>query len=155
MTKDILVGMILGGIITGFFLAFGKYLFNYIKNKVSSIFSKSKLTNENLKNKTLSLYEDIMGFLRERTSNEPQVNSNNWTESTNNLIKYSKETMNLYDENFGAKVEIIRQEYLKRGIKSDRLNQFYKHPTNPLGIREVGYGLTELAGKLIKKNANH
>jgi hypothetical protein len=56
--------------------------------------------------------------------------------------------MNLYDTFFGPRVVEIREEYLKRGITSDRVEQFYVHPTNPLGIKELAYGLAELASKI-------
>jgi len=101
-----------------------------------------------LKEQTETLYEDIMNFVKEREANEPQIDYNKWEESTNALIKYSQETMGLYDVKFGSRVVAIREEYVKLGIKSDRLDQFYEHPTNPLGIREVALGLAELAAKL-------
>lgn len=92
-----------------------------------------------------------MGFLTERNNNEPQIDMDNFKEMTNNIIRYLKETMGLYDKKFGAEVAIIHQEYPKRNIKSAQLEALYKHPTNPLGIREVAFGLIELAGKLEKK----
>ncbi len=146
--SSILIGVVLGALLTRIFSNLANDIYNYAKNKLISRFGKSKLTDSDLKKDTLTIYEEIMKFLKERQNNEPQSDFNNWKESTNNLLKYSRETMNLYDENFGAKVSTIRQEYLTRKIKSKRLEMFYEHPTNPLGIREVGYGLAELAGKL-------
>jgi len=144
----ILIGMVAGALLTEFFYTAGSDTYHYTKDWLISKFGKSTLTNSKLKKETMTLYTDVMKFLRERQNNEPQVAFDNWEESTNNLIKYSTETTNLYHENFGSRVVIIRQEYLKRGIKSHRLDQYYTHPVNPLVIREVAYGLAELAGKL-------
>ena len=148
MVEGIIIGMVLGGLLIGFFSAFGKDLYNSVKNKLISKYGKARLTDTDLKKETLTLYMHIMIFLRERAKNDPEIDFDNWKESTNNLIQYSRETMNLYDEEFGPRIVFIRQEYLKRGIKSDRLDRFHEHPTNPLGIREIAYGLAELAGKL-------
>lgn len=111
-------------------------------------FVKPKLINATLRENTITLYKDIMEFLRQRDFNEPQIDFERWEESTNNLTRYYRETMNLYHENLGSRVAIIREEYLKRGITNERLEQFYLHPTNPLGIREVAYGLAELSGTI-------
>jgi hypothetical protein len=56
--------------------------------------------------------------------------------------------MSLYHENFGPRVVEIHEEYLKRGITSDSVEQFYTHPTNPLGIKELAYGIADLASKI-------
>lgn len=152
LSKEILIGIVVGGVVvallSGIFSALGSDIYNYGKDWYISNFVEPELTDSKLKEETITLFRDIMEFLRQREYNEPQIDFENWEESTNNLIEYSRETMNLYHENFGSRVAIIRQEYLKRGIKSDRLDQYYTHPTNPLGIKEVAYGLAELAGKL-------
>ncbi len=148
LSKGILIGIVVGALLGGFFSEFGSDMYNSAKDWLISNFGESELTGSKLKEETITLYRDIMEFLKQRKDNEPQIDLDNWEELTNNLIKYSSETMNLYHENFGSRVVIIRQEYLKGGIKSDRLDQYYTHPTNPLGIREVAYGLAELAGKL-------
>ena len=117
----ILIGMVAVALLTGFFSAFGRDIYNYVKDWFISNFGESELTDSKLKGETITLYKDVMEFLKQRENNEPQIDFDNWEESTNNLIKYSSEMMDLYHENFGSRVAIIRQEYLKRGIKSDRL----------------------------------
>lgn len=144
----ILVGFVIGSLLTGFFTPLGNDIYNWFKNKSISIFGKSTFSDKNLKEKILSLYKNIIEFLKERSNNEPQTDFNNFKESTNRHIKYFRETMNLYDKKFGSEIIFIRQEFLKRNIKSNRLNSFYEHPTNPLGIREIALGLVELASKL-------
>ena len=144
----ILISLLVGAMLGGFFTAFGEDMYYSLKDWVTTSFGKPKLTNATLREETITLYEDIMQFLGEREANVPSIDFNNWEESTNNLTKYYQETMNLYHGNFGPRVVEIREEYLKRGITNDRVEQFYTHPTNPLGIKELAYGLAELASKI-------
>ncbi len=126
----------------------GTDFYVYTRDYTVSKFGESKLTDSKLKEETIILYTDIMQFLKERSINGPSIDFNNWDESTNNMMKYSTETKGLYQEKFGARVVMIREEYLKRGIKSERLNAYYEHPVNPLVIEEIAYGLAELASGL-------
>lgn len=140
--------IIISIILSSFFTKFGEDLYQSIRNWVTSQFGTPKLTNATLRQQTITLYEDIMGFLGEREANEPSIDFNNWEESTNNISRHYQETMNLYHENFGTRVVEIREEYLKRGITNEKVEMFYTHPTNPIGIHELAYGLAELASKI-------
>lgn len=144
----ILISLLIGAMLGGFLQAFGEDMYHSLKDWVTSSFGKPKLTNATLKEQTITLYEDIVQFTGEREANRPQIEFDDWEESTENYTKYSQETMNLYHENFGPRVVETREEYLKRGITNDRVEQFYLHPTNPLGIHELAYGLAELASKI-------
>ena len=139
---------ILGGILIGVLREFGTDAYNNVKDWYISVYAEPLLPGSRLEEETISLYEDIMTFVKEREVSEPSIDFDKWEESTDMLIKYSRETMGLYDVKFGSRVVAIREEYLKLGIRSDRLDQFYEHPTNPLGIREVALGLAELAAEL-------
>lgn len=141
---SLLIGAFLGGL----FSTFAKDVYQFLKKWAISHIGKPKLTKATLKERTITLFKDLMGFVSQRRDNEPQVDFDKWNESTNNLIRYSQETMNRYHADFGSRVVMIREEYLKRGITSDRVERFYTHPTNPLGIMELAYGLAELASKL-------
>jgi len=144
----ILISFCSGAFLVGFFEAFGDDLYHSVKNWVTSHFGTPKLTNATLRSQTITLYHDIVEFLRGRVANEPSVDFSNWEESTDNISRYSRETMYSYHENFGSRVVEIREEYLKRGLTSDKVEQLYTHPTNPLGIKELVYGLAELASKI-------
>lgn len=122
----------------------GKDLYGILKSR----FRKSHKSDVDLKREIILLYKNIIEFLETRRRAEPQVDFKNFKISTQNRINYSSETMSFYDSNFGAKVIITREEFLRKGIRSNELEKFYRHPTNPLGIREVANGLAELAGKL-------
>jgi len=144
----ILISFCLGAILGGFFRPLGEDLYHSAKDWIISHFEAPKLTNATLKAKTIALYKEIMHFLKEREANEPSIDFDRWEESTNNRTKYTQETMYLYHEKFGSRVVEIREEYLKLGITNEKVEQFYLHPTNPLGIKELAYGLAELASKL-------
>ena len=109
---------------------------------------KEILKDEQLKTRTIEVSQSILKFIEERNRNEPQVDFDNWDQSTDNLIKYSGETLDLYNKVFASEVIFLRNEYAKRGITDDSLDMFYEYPTNTLGIREVGIRLGSLAYRL-------
>jgi len=148
MTIEFFFAFIFGILFTTFISNTGNDIYSYVKNKLISYFVKSKCTNSKLKNETIILHKDIMNFLKERNTDQPQTDFDNWKESTNNYLKYSSNTMNLYNEKFGWRVTVIRQEYIIRGIQNKNLDQYYTHATNPLGIEAIAYGLVDLVGKL-------
>lgn len=143
-----LVIFLLGSILYGVLREFGTDAYNNLRDWIISVSGEPELAVPTLKEQTITLYEDIMGFLKEREANEPPIDFDKWEESTNRRSQYFTETMGLYREKFGARVVAIREEYVRRGIKSDRLDLFYPEPVNIIGIREVAYGLAELAAKL-------
>lgn len=146
-STELIIGLILA--LFGWILfTVGTDIYSYAKDKFISFFGKPKCTNSKLKKETIILYKDIMNFLKVRHAGQPQIDFDNWKESTNNHLKYSEETMNLYNEKFGWRVAVIRQEYLTRGIQNKNLDRFYTHAVNPLGIEEIAHGLADLAGKL-------
>ncbi len=147
MTQELITGLIL--VFVGWFLHIVVTpIYSCGKDKLISLFGKPKYINSKLKEDTIILYKDIMNFLKVRDTSQPQIDFDNWKESTNNQLKYSQETMNLYNENFGLRVVVIRRDYLVRGIQNENLDRFYAHAVNPLGIKEIAYGLADLAGKL-------
>lgn len=90
-------------------------------------------------------------MVNDRQLLEPRIDFNNFQESTNRMINYSQQTLNIYYKNYYGKVAALRDEFIKRNLKSKELNQFYKFPTNYIGLSQVGSSLSELTEKLYIK----
>jgi hypothetical protein len=102
-----------------------------------------------LKRRALQLSADILQFISERNHNEPPLpGPATWKEDTDRLIRYSRETMDLYSQQFGARVIATRNELAGRGLNDAELDRFYEHPTNPIGVRIVGERIGALAIRL-------
>ena len=102
-----------------------------------------------LKQNVKNLSSEILNFLVDRRRNEPQLlKKDTWHRDTEFMIKYSQETMNQYSIKFAARVLSARESLFSRGLHDEELDRFYKHPTNPIGIRIVGEHLGALAERL-------
>ncbi|MGV9142041.1 MAG: hypothetical protein ACOC1X_03795 [Promethearchaeota archaeon] len=144
----IVVSAVIGGFLDEAVRDFYDENFGDEKAEVLELSEVSELSDKELKMETKKLFKNIYLFLREREANEPEIDFDNWEESTKRQIVYSRETMNLYKSNFHFEVISIREEYAKRNVTSETLDTYYRHPTNPIGIEQVAYGLVELANKL-------
>jgi hypothetical protein len=111
-------------------------------------YQKRKLTDEELKKQSSLLAKDLMEFVLERQKNEPQIDFDNWKESTDSQIKYSTETQNIFFRDYAGKVANIRDEFLKRRLKNENLERFYQHPTNYLGLRDLAASISSLSEKI-------
>jgi hypothetical protein len=94
--------------------------------------AKPNMSDEELTIEATQLVKDIANFIRERRLNEPKIDYENWDEYTDNLIKYSKETMDLYNSEYITRVAEIREEFKRRGITNENFEDYYEHPTNVL-----------------------
>ena len=121
----------------------------YIFSKdIIAYFQKRTLSDEELKKQSSLLAKDLMKFVIDRQKNEPQIDFDNWKESTNSQIKYSQETNNIFYRDYAGKVSNARDEFLKRGLKHKNLDRFYEHPTNYIGLRELSAALSALSEKI-------
>ena len=112
-------------------------------------FSPKEISEEEeLRNRALELSESILRFVHERRQNEPQTDFHNWNEYIEASSKYSQETQSIFYTNFSSEVIYLRNEFLKRGIKDEEFEMFYKRPTNPIGLEIVGSRLGALAYQL-------
>ncbi len=102
-----------------------------------------------LKQRAATLSVDILNFLVQRNSNEPSLpRPETWGQDTDRMLRYFKGTMDLYSKQFGARVIAIRNQFAQQGLTDKELDQFYEHPTNPIGIRIVGERIGALAEQL-------
>ena len=93
----------------------------------------------------LKLSEDLSEFLRVRQLDEPQILYDDWENSTNRMIQYSQETMNLYYRDYAPRVADIRQEFIERGITDEEFDRLYEYPTNQLGLQALALKIVELS----------
>lgn len=61
------------------------------------------------------------------------------------------ETQSLYSKQFYGQVAQLREEFAQRGVRDQELDQFYREPNVPIGIREVGERLSALADTVAAK----
>lgn len=111
-------------------------------------FQNRRLTDEQLKNGALDTAKGLVAFVTKRQAGDPNIDFENWNESTQAQIKYSQETQNIYYRDFAGKIGHYREEFIKRNLSDKDLNMFYEHPTNYIGMRTVAMKLAELAHKL-------
>ncbi len=120
-------------------------------NRIVVQLAESKAPPDSLKNKALLLSKEILLFLGERQANEPESVVDrmlSWDRDFDKPIKYSQETMSIYSERFGARVNEMRNAFAREGLKDEQLDRFFEHPTNPTSIRIIGERIGALAEQL-------
>lgn len=106
------------------------------------------LSDDQLKKQAIELSQNISEFIRDRESGEPQIDTKDWDNSTQKSISYSTETRNLYFVRYGLKVTILREEFLKRGIKDEEFERLYEFPVGAHPFQEISLKLSTMANKL-------
>jgi hypothetical protein len=101
---------------------------------------------ERLRLECLQASVAIFEFLGKREQDSPPVTfrSTHWEEDSETYTKYLFETVARYHQEFGAKVESLRNQLDKRGMTTPTIEIYYEHPTNPLGIRALAQSLGAL-----------
>lgn len=131
----------------------------------------SNLTNNELRDKTLSLVEDIRNFLRNRRKKQNKIHfqktrksheqmteeekEKEWQKETQELLQDSFETNSTYEEKFKVDTILLRDELLSRlpkDLKNEQNFSTYEHPTNPIGMGIVADDLERLAKSLPDRN---
>ena len=110
--------------------------------------SMPSMSNQELRNEAIDVSREILEFLTDRKQKEPQVDFNNWDESTNNMLKYSSETPSLYMTEFGSKVVALRDEFKRRELSANELDMLCEHATNSIVIEMGAIKLGSLAYQL-------
>jgi hypothetical protein len=111
-------------------------------------FKGKRMTDVELKTKTMSVAKSLIDFVQDRQAKEPAFKFETFEESSNLLIKYSQETQNSYAKEFAGQISNLRDELLKRKLQDRELDMFYQHPTNYIGLRMLAMRLAALAEKL-------
>ncbi len=107
-----------------------------------------RMPAKELYSQAIDLSRQILDFVTDRQRNEPQIDFQNWDESTKRQIAYSTETNNLYFSRYSGKSVALRDEFSRHHLKNEELNRFIEHPTNYIGMRTVGMNLASLAHSL-------
>jgi len=104
----------------------------------------------NLKRESQQLSQDILQFLSDRQRLEPELvpTKKQRRKQTNDLIRHGRETVTLHHQRFGSRVISVYEHLRERGYSDKRVDTYYEHPTNELGIRELAQRLGALADLL-------
>ncbi len=122
-----------------------------------------ELSDKDLKEQTIELANRIFDFAGDRIINTPiyynphfnqsylntSLGQSEWDKDTKNLINYSYDSQITYNKRFLSEVIRIKQEFQKRNLTDQQLDQFYDKPTNPIGMQIVAGRLLELANRLL------
>lgn len=115
----------------------------------------SKLSNSELKQKSLNLVTQIRDFLLEIEMNQDRnflnIPSNDFELRTNEIRKRSSLMHSEYDRKFKTDAILLRDELLARlpnQGKNDAEAHIYEHPTNPIVIGMIADNLEKLAKSL-------
>lgn len=111
-----------------------------------------KTSDQDLKDQALDVARNLMDLVQTRQSSEPAFSFDRFHESSAALIRHSQETQNLYVRDFAGKIAFLRQELIKRNLQDKELDNFYEHPTNYIGLRNVAMRLAALAEQLPGKS---
>ena len=102
--------------------------------------------------------QEIHTFVIERQRNEPQQSDyysqetfiqELWDAWVTALIDYSRDTKNLYNEEFGGHVKYLRDEFQKWGLSHKDLDMLCLDATNYFAIRNGADALEVLARQLM------
>ncbi len=93
------------------------------------------LPETSLKRRATTLSAQILKFVTDRQAGQPPLpRPETWDQDTRAMTSYFNQTVALYSEAFGAKVIAIHDEFARLGLRDSELDQFYEHPTNPIGM---------------------
>jgi len=103
----------------------------------------------NLKKRGLILSSEILRYLGDREKAAPPLpRRETWQEDTDKIIRYFQETMSIYSQKFAGRVLAIHNEFAELGLRTEELDRFYEHPTNPLGVKAVGEQIGALSERI-------
>ncbi len=130
----------------------------------------SRLSNAELKNKTLDIVHRIRDFLQNRKEKQDRIlysdkranlrdmseeqRNKLWHQETNALMRETTETNADYNRDFNVDTILLRDELLSRlpsNSKNEREYRTYEHPANPIGMGMVADDLERLAKSLPSK----
>lgn len=143
-----LVGALIAGLIQPPMTRFSNHMTDVLVGK----FGSKNMDDEELQKETERLYQDIMSFYRERKRAEPPIETS-WDDRDRYIDRsrnHTADTIGMYRERFGPRVQKILNEYRKGDIDVSDVEQRHKRPTNPLGIEEIANELLSLTEKLYK-----
>jgi len=127
----------------------------------------SRLTNDELKQRALSLVSKIRNFVERieeedrkaldaqvtaiRTAKSEEGKNQIWQQYTQESVRSSLEHKSDYDKRFKIETILLRDEILSRLPEETRkghAQDMYEYPINPLGMKEVADDLERLARSL-------
>lgn len=120
---------------------------------VGAALRSQQLTDAQLRDKSLETARSLIEFAELRRASEPQIDFNNFRESSNRQSQHVMATQDQYAARFYGQVAMLRAEFKKRGKSDADLDHLYQYPTNYLGLRAVAQALGAFGEQLPKKPA--
>lgn len=147
-----IIGAILGGLLRPPLERFS----NYIVDEIIIWKSTNTLSDEELSYRSRELYRQLHGFVADR---EQQVHKQTFPRSpesnqqTNDIdamdsLSASRQTVKKYHEMYGGDVQTLLNEYNKRGLDTERLEDHHPRPGNHIGVAVVANELLRLSEKI-------
>ena len=109
---------------------------------------KPDLTNEELRTQTLNFVNELFRFCQSRHQNEPQVDFDNWEQSTNAMTNYGNETRQLYLGDFASRASYLYKEFKKKGLEDKNIAHSVENAVNRLVMESIAVKLGTLARQL-------
>jgi hypothetical protein len=131
----------------GSFISSTSIIVNFISQTYLRI-SPNDFTNSELIATSTEDAKKLIDFIAQRRKNQPQIDFNNWSESTKAQLAYDNQSQYLYSRDFYPLMSRYKTEYAKRGINNKNFNMFYKNPTNYLGLEDVAKSLFDMINQL-------
>ena len=110
--------------------------------------SRTSITKTEIAEEASNISRQILDFITDRKKYEPQVDFDNWDESTRRLIQYGTETKSLYLTRYGSKVVYLRDALRDYGLTDEWLDMICQDATNAIVIEQGAIALGNLAMKL-------
>ncbi len=109
---------------------------------------RSTLTDEQLKAQALDLSKALIQLSINSEHAEPAFDFSEFDRSAEHLLRHTEALQQAYDRDYATSVEAMRNEFFRRGIRDREFDLLYPHPTNSIGIRQIGIQLGEFATRL-------
>ena len=90
----------------------------------------------------------LMDFAQDRAQLMQRNPKESLPDYENRISAVNSETQSLYARQFYGQIAQLRDEFARHGIADRELDEFYREPLYPIGIREVGERLTTIAQSL-------
>ena len=95
-----------------------------------------------------TLSSELLNFSSSRAHLTQRKPGESFEAYQHRLLADDSETQSLYRTLYYSKVANVREKFAKRGLTDRDLDEFYKGPTHPLGIRDIGESLSHMTEAL-------
>lgn len=112
--------------------------------------SRHKMTRAGLRERAIEESEALINFTNDREASRPANDSivSDHEHPHRRVTLHDEETQVLYARDYLPRVADLREQFAKRGIRSDVLDRVYEDAQNEGDLRTVSTALIEMAKRL-------